>query len=138
MIDLKLTNSTDKGMSDLGQLDPEKVRTRTVRALVDTRATLLSLPEDVVKELGLPVIGRRGVRYADGRRKSVRCVGGLLIEICGRVMSCDALVEPVGTMPLVGQIPLEGLDLIVDPKSQEVRPNPDSPDEPTMMQYFAA
>lgn len=44
----------------------------------------------------------------------------------------------MGTTPLVGQIPLEGLDLIVDPKLQEVRPNPESPDEPTSMQYFAA
>lgn len=45
-------------------------------------------------------------------------------------MTCDALVLPAGATALIGQIPLEGLDLIVDPKSREVRVNPLSPDMP--------
>ena len=39
----------------------------------------------------------------------------------GRQMTCDAFVTPVGTMPLIGQIPREDLDLIVDPGTREVR-----------------
>jgi hypothetical protein len=41
-------------------------------------------------------------------------------------------VEAVGTTALIGQIPLEALDLIVDPKSREVRVNPESPDAPLL------
>jgi hypothetical protein len=47
-------------------------------------------------------------------------------------MTCDALVEAAGTTPLIGQIPLEALDLIVDPKNREVRVNPASPDMPLL------
>jgi hypothetical protein len=43
-------------------------------------------------------------------------------------MTCDALVMPAGTTPLIGQIPLEEMDLVVNPKSQDVTVNPDSPD----------
>ena len=45
-------------------------------------------------------------------------------------LTCDALVVPVGATPLIRRIPLEGCDLVVDPKSQEVRPNPAHPDMP--------
>ncbi len=43
-------------------------------------------------------------------------VTGVRLEILGRDMTCDALVLPEGTQALIGQIPLEALDLIVDPK----------------------
>jgi hypothetical protein len=39
---------------------------------------------------------------------------------------------PAGASALIGQIPLEGLDLVVDPKSQECRVNPASPDIPLL------
>jgi hypothetical protein len=47
---------------------------------------------------------------------------GLWIGVVGRAMSCDAIAAPEGTTPLIGQILLEGMDLIVDPGSREVRP----------------
>jgi hypothetical protein len=39
---------------------------------------------------------------------------------------------PAGSTPLVGQIPLEELDLIVDSKRQSLRPNPEHPDGPVL------
>jgi hypothetical protein len=53
-------------------------------------------------------------------------------------MFTDALVEAAGTMPLIGQIPLEELDLLVDPKSRELRVNPASPDAPLLDLLSAA
>jgi hypothetical protein len=66
---------------------------------------------------------------ADGSVRSVPIVGDLRIAILGRDMTCDALVMPVGTTPLIGQIPLEELDLVVNPRSREITFNPDHPDE---------
>jgi hypothetical protein len=43
-------------------------------------------------------------------------------------MTCDALVMPAGKIPLIGQIPLEELDLLVHPRTREVTVNPASPD----------
>jgi hypothetical protein len=44
--------------------------------------------------------------------------------------TCDALVLPEGATALLGQVPLESLDLVVDPRSREVSVNPASPDVP--------
>ncbi len=138
MTNLKLTNNTDKQIAERGLILPEQVRSISVDALVDTGATMLVLPADVVATLGLPYEGTRGVRYADGRVRAVPWVSSVRIEILGREMSCDALVEDAGTTPLVGQIPLEGLDLVVDPKSRAVSVNPLSPETPLMDAMRAA
>jgi clan AA aspartic protease len=132
MTKLKLTNNTDLDKAQERLILPDRVRTVEVEALIDTGATMLVLPADVVQRLGLLEQGRRKVRYADGRVAEVPWVGGVRLEILGREMTCDALVEAVGTVPLVGQIPLEALDLVVDPKTREARVNPASPDAPLL------
>jgi hypothetical protein len=45
-------------------------------------------------------------------------------------MLTSAHIVPAGNIPLVGQIPLEELDLVVDPRRQGLRPNPAHPDGP--------
>ena len=132
MTKLTLTNQLDWGNAQAGQLDPAKVRSVDVEALVDTGGPILVLPADVCRTLGLRLEGTRRVRYADGRVKEIPWVGGVRIGILGRDMTCDALVEAEGTTPLIGQIPLEGLDLVVDPKSRDVTVNPASPDLPLL------
>ena len=132
MTKLKLTNNTDFDNAREGLIEPEAVRSITVDALVDTGATMLAIPEEAAEATGLPYWGTRKIRDALGVVTEVPWIGGLRIEILGREMTCDALVLPRGTTPLIGQIPLEGLDLVVDPKSQEVRVNPASPDAPLM------
>jgi predicted aspartyl protease len=93
---------------------------------------MLILPADVVERLGLPVRGHRKVRYADDRVETIPWVGGVKMEIRGREAIGSALVGPAGSMPLIGQIPLEEMDFVVDPKSRELRPNPASPDAPLL------
>jgi clan AA aspartic protease len=133
MTKIKLTNDTDLKMARRGLLPPGKVRGMTVDGVVDTGATMLVLPAEVCRRLGLShERQRRKVRYADGRVAQVPWVSGVRIEILGRQMTCDALVEGGRPTALVGQIPLEGLDLIVDPKSREARVNPASPDAPLL------
>ena len=65
-------------------------------------------------------------------------VSGIRITILGRETVINALVEAAGTTPLIGQIPLEELDLLVDPKSRELRVNPASPDAPLLDLLSAA
>jgi clan AA aspartic protease len=106
------------------------VRRVEVEALVDTGATTLVLPADIAAKLGLTFRDRKTARMADGSLSDVARVTGLYIEILGRDMTGDALVVPAGVTPLIGQVQLEMLDLVVDPRSQEARPNPRSPDAP--------
>ena len=120
-------NSGDLRLAREGLLAQEKVRELELEALVDTGATDLVLPANVVSALGLPEIDQREIRLADGSVRVVSKVSELRIEILGRRMGSDAYVMPAGSTPLIGQIQLEDLDLIVNPRSRELRVNPESP-----------
>ncbi|HEX6766785.1 MAG TPA: retroviral-like aspartic protease family protein [Polyangiaceae bacterium] len=137
MAKIKLVNSVDQGNVPRGLLRPDQVRTFEMDGLVDTGATMLVIPAEVAERLGLREVGRRPVKLADGTVRDFPQVSELYIEILGRGMPCDAIVMPTKTL-LIGQIPLEGLDLIVDPKSRDVAVNPESPDVPMFDALSAA
>ena len=133
MTNLKITNVADVEHVAQGVRSPDQVRSVTIEALVDTGATMLVLPAEVVAAVGLRHKSTtRKAKMADGSIVAVPWVTGVLIEILGREMSCDALVMPAGSTALIGQIPLEGLDLVVDAKSRGVHVNPASPDSPLL------
>jgi clan AA aspartic protease len=132
MTKIRLTNSADLENRDAGVLAPEQVRTLEFEALVDTGATTLAIPQDVADALGLVERRKRRVRLADGTIAEFPVVLNLVVEILGRDTVCEAFVLPAGTTALLGQIPLEALDLVVDPSSHEVRVNPASPDAPLL------
>ena len=129
---IKLINTDDEVLALNGHRRPNEVRAVEIDALVDTGATMLMLPADIVQRLGLRTLGHRKVRYADGRVRDVPWVGGIKITILGREAIASALVEEAGTVPLIGQMQLEELDLLVDSKSRELRVNPASPDAPLL------
>lgn len=97
-------------------------------ALVDTGSLELCIPQHVANQLRLPVIAEREITLADGARKIVPYVGGVLIEVFGRktVQSANVLGDEV----LLGAVPMESLDLVVHPARLRIMPNPDSPNIP--------
>jgi len=111
--------------------DPTKAK--EVEAIIDTGATMLVLPQDIVDELGLKEIRKATVKYAN--KKSV--YAGLVIEIKERVGNFEAVAEVPGSQPLVGQIVLETLDLVIEPSTRTLIPNPRSPEMP-MVEIFMA
>jgi len=129
---VRLTNSFDAHDAERGLVPASEVRRVEIQALVDTGAAELAIPQEVATALGLPMIDRRKVRYADGRIDEVPYIGGLVIEILGRHFVSSAFVLPAGATPLLGLIPLEALDLVVNPRTQEVSVNPASPDIPLL------
>jgi len=138
MAKVKLTNSTDRDNCAVGAISETAVRAVEVEAMADTGATMLVITQAVASALGAREIRRTRVRYGDGRVAPVSIVGPIHLEVCGRTMSADAVVEPDATQVLLGQIPLEELDLIVDAKRQELRPNPEHPDGPIIDALAAA
>jgi len=135
---IRLTNSYDEDRVQSGDLQPEQVQSVEIEALVDTGATMLILPADVVQRLGLREQGRRKVIYANGEDDTIPWIGGVRLTLLGREMIASALVVPAGATALIGQIPLEELDLIVDPKSRTLKVNPASPDVPLFDAFSAA
>jgi len=101
-----------------------------VEAVIDTGATMLVLPQDIINKLNLRKMREVKVRYANTEVEKKSIYGVVTVEICGRAGEFNVLAEPEGAQPLVGQIILEQLDLIVDPSTRKVTPNPRSPEMP--------
>lgn len=95
-------------------------------AKVDTGATLLVLPEKLTREFQFPMIRTQTVKYANEDTAEREIVGMVEVEICGRKGWFEAVVEPQKTYALVGAVVMESLDLIVEPRSLGVNPNPRS------------
>jgi clan AA aspartic protease len=132
MVKVKIINPDDPGLVRHGHLSPDQIRTLELDMLVDTGAVMPALPEEVVETLDLPRQSmRRPVRMADGTVRELEVVG-IAMEILGRGYVGDAWVLPRGTKPLLGQIPLEALDLVVVPGSGQVTVNPAHPDGPIL------
>ena len=99
-----------------------------VNCLVDTGAVHLCLPEHIAIQLDLKELERREVTVADGRRLSVPYCGPIQIRFKNRNSFTGALV--MGNEPLLGAIPMEDMDLVIDPSRQSVDVNPQSPHVP--------
>jgi|SRR5579875_1532127 len=121
-VEIALANNRDVQMFEGGSLAAEKVRRAWIRGLVDTGASHLVLPANVVKQLGLPEIRTSTVRYADQRKKCRRIVDQVQVELLGRRGTFKAVVEPERTDALLGAIVLEDLDLVPDCRTQTLQP----------------
>lgn len=108
----------------------DATKSREVEAVIDTGATLLVLPQELVEELGLTKIRDVRVRYANNSVEAKGVYGAVMLELKGRRGVFEALAEAPGCEPLVGQVVLESLDLTVDPRTRAVTPNPLSPETP--------
>lgn len=93
---------------------------------VDTGATMLVIPGDIAKRLGLQTIRKQMVKYADESTAEKDVVWGVELEICGRRGIFSAVVEPKKDYALVGAVVMEELDLIADAQGRRVLPNPRS------------
>jgi hypothetical protein len=121
-VELEVANNDDLALARRGLLPPDQVRRETISGVVDSEASMLVLPQAVVKKLGLLLGDKIRVRYADGRTAQRREAEGVRVDLLGRHGTFRAVVEPKRTSALVGAIVLEDLDLLVDCKHQRVVP----------------
>ncbi len=96
-----------------------------VAALADTGSVFLCIPEHVRLQLKLEPIEHRVVKLADGSRASYPYVGPIVLRFKNRSGFLGALV--LGDEVLLGAIPMEEMDLVVNPRDRSVDVNPESP-----------
>ena len=99
------------------------------QALVDSGAINLCIPERVAEQLKLEVQETREVITADAKRMSVDYVGPVKVSFANRSCFAGALV--LGDSVLLGAIPMEDMDLIINPREQKLTVNPESPNTPS-------
>ncbi|MBJ7901361.1 MAG: clan AA aspartic protease [Cyanobacteria bacterium RI_101] len=99
-----------------------------LNALVDTSAITLCISEHIVLQLNLETLEQREVTTADGKKRLVPYVGPVQIRFENRNCFTGALV--LGDSVLLGAVPLEDMDLVINPRLQRVTVNPESPNIP--------
>jgi len=104
-----------------------------VNALVDTGATFLCVTEEIAVQLGFDIteVSKQIVTLADGHQRKVPKIAPIEIAWENRTYVTEAVV--LGDEPLLGVIPLEAMDLIVDPHRHAVLVNPRHPNYPVAL-----
>jgi predicted aspartyl protease len=124
-----VTEAQVENMEDLwaaknGQIQSKDVRRlEIVDALVDTGATLLSLPTRMIQQLGLGKVYTKRVTSSTGLAEAA-VYEPVRLTIQGRSCTMDVMEVPDGVPPLIGQLPLEHLDFVVDLRSRRLIGNP--------------
>lgn len=98
-------------------------RLHLVDALVDTGATTLSLPSRMIRQLGLAKRAEKQVITGAGLTRA-GLYDAVRLTIAQRDCTVDVIEVPDESPVLIGQIPLEMLDFVVDPRSRRLIGNP--------------
>ncbi|MGD9635852.1 MAG: aspartyl protease family protein, partial [Pirellulales bacterium] len=124
LTEAKIENLEDLWASKRGLMADDMVRRVTVRdALVDTGATLLSLPTSMIEQLGLEKTVSKRVTSSTGGGEA-NLYSAVRLTIQDRSCTLDVMEVPDGVPALIGQIPLEHLDFVVDLRNKVLIGNP--------------
>lgn len=115
--EIELSNPREPGLKPM-----------TARAMVDTGALTLCIPEHVRLQLRLEEAEKREITTADGRKSLVSYVGPVMVRFQNRTAFVGALV--LGDEVLLGAVPMEDMDLVVSPARRKLTVNPESPNIP--------
>ena len=115
-----LKNAGDVTNVRRGVINESEIRQTTVQAMVDTGAVTLVINEAVRQQLGLEIEEEYEAELADGSKKACVLTESVQILWKNRKTSCHAVVVPTANEILLGAIPLEAMDLIINPQKQEL------------------
>jgi len=107
-----------------GRLFGDEVRRIVIEdALVDPNSTYLSLPRHMIAQLGLHKSGTRHVTSSTGGGEA-DMYSAVRLTIMDRSCTMDVMEVPDDVPVLIGQIPLEHLDLVIDMREHKLIGNP--------------
>jgi len=125
LVTAKVENLDDLFGAGKGLLTEEQVRRVEVSdALVDTGATGLLLPSRMIAHLGLEPIRVRPARTVAGH-VPLQVYRAVRLTVQGRDCISDVAEIPDEFSIVIGQVPLELMDWVVDPKRQQLIGNPE-------------
>jgi clan AA aspartic protease len=134
---LKITNLLDINAVKFGVKNSNEIRSIEIIAIVDSGARMLSIPADLAEKLGLEIVDKKTVRYTDGHT-DVKQIGSdieVILTHLERKTHCQVLIERPGSPVLLGQIPMEDMDVVINMSDEKLTVNPESPYMPMAHQY---
>ncbi|MDR0600288.1 MAG: retroviral-like aspartic protease family protein [Treponema sp.] len=111
--EITLVNAGDTVRVEAGLL--KETRQITLDAVVDTGATTVVIDENIRRQLGLSIVTTKWTTFANGTRQECGVTEPVIVHWKNRLWGCPAVVVPGAKRTLLGAIPLEGMDLMVDP-----------------------
>jgi predicted aspartyl protease len=109
---------------ELGALTPDQVRfVEVADAQVDTGAAMLCMPKRLIDQLGLTPFTTRRMRTTGGIREAP-IYGPVKLTVQGRFCNIDVSEVDENCPVLIGQVPLELLDFVIDPVGRRLIGNP--------------
>jgi len=115
MEEITLMNIMDRGLAEHNYIEETQIRTLTVKAMPDTGAWTLVINEDIREKLGLTIRNSTEASLADGKISNYPITEPVKIQWKDRSIELPAIVVAKAKNVLLGALPLEGMDLIVDP-----------------------
>jgi clan AA aspartic protease len=112
---VELLNGDDVALNRRKYIDDDDIRQLTINMMVDSGAIMLTINEEIRQALGLDIIDHRVSQLADGTRLELPVAGSIEVRYHGRFCTTNALVLPDNTEPLLGAIPMEEMDLWINP-----------------------
>jgi clan AA aspartic protease len=128
--EIELTNEDHVVLHRYGILSENEIKTVKCKALVDSGAWDLVITEEIRQQLNLPVLERRTVKMADDTLMELDVVGPIEVRFEHKRTLVDAVIMPGTSEVLLGAYPMEGLDVMIDPKGERLIVNPPWPDNP--------
>ena len=117
---ITIKNQFDVRCVSYGYKKEDEIRQATVESVVDTGAITLFIPDELRLQLGLEILDERPAAVANGQVEMVKRTEAVEIHWKDRSMVCSPRVIPGGTEILLGVIPMEDMDLIVDPAREQL------------------
>ena len=125
--DIELISGDDLALLRRGVITEDQVKRMKVSMLVDSGAYMLVINDHIKEQLDLPVLDKKTARMADEREIMVDVVGPVEVRFENRATTVRAMVLPGNAEPLLGVIPMEDMDVVVDPREQRLVVNPENP-----------
>ncbi len=125
--DIELVNAGDVEMARRYVIGEEEIKHMTVNMLVDSGAYNMCINESIQEQLDLPFVEKRKGILANGSIEEYDMVGPVQVKFKNRKTICYAMVLPGSNEALLGAIPMEDMDVLINPRQQELIVNPDHP-----------
>ena len=125
-VTVQFTATNYDDLSDVARhKSKRKPRHVSAEALIDTGATRLYLQVSVIKSLGLRAVNEISSRTMSDRSEKRIIYSPVDLEIQGRRGTFEVIALPDTLPNIIGQIPLEHLDWVVDLRNRKLIPNPE-------------